>query len=95
MSRIVKILATVAGAGIVALGAAGAHASSFGRPCTTAPENTYLSAAELQAKAEAQGYQVRRVKIEKACGEIYVTDRNGVKGELFVDPTSGAVLGSK
>ena len=95
MNRILKAVVTVAGAAIVALGAAGAHASTLGRPCTSAPETIYLSAAELQAKAEAQGYKVRRVKIAQACGEVYATDRTGTKVELFVDPTNGTVVGSK
>ena len=93
MQRI--ILVTAAAVCVLTLGATGAQASSLGRPCTSAPESAYLTAADLQAKAEAQGYTVRRVKIAKACGEIYATDRTGTKIELFVDPTSGAVVGSK
>lgn len=77
---------------IVAFGAAGAQASSLGRPCTAASENQYLSAADLQAKAEAQGYTVSRVKIAKACGEIYARDKAGARVELFVDPTNGSVV---
>ncbi len=90
-----RILTLTAAAAIVAVGAAGAHASSLGRPCTAAPENQYLTAADLQAKAEAQGYTVNRVKIAKACGEVYVTDKAGTRIELFVDPTSGAVVATR
>jgi hypothetical protein len=95
MRRIVTAAAATAALAIVALGAAGAHAGSLGRPCTTAAESQYLSAGDLQARAEAQGYKVSRVKIAKACGEIYALDKTGAKVELFVDPTNGSVVGSK
>lgn len=77
----------------IALGAAGAQASSFGRACTTAPESQYLTTADLTAKIEAQGYKVRRVKVEKACAEIYAFDSAGAKVELYVDPTNGTIVG--
>ncbi|MBS0643832.1 MAG: PepSY domain-containing protein [Proteobacteria bacterium] len=92
MRTVTRLAATAAAITIVALGAAGAHASSLGRPCTASPESQYLSAADLQAKAEAQGYTVSRVKIAKACGEIYARDKAGARVELFVDPTNGTIV---
>jgi hypothetical protein len=85
----------IAAIALMALSATGAEAGSLGRPCTSAPESQYLSAAQLQAKAEAQGYQVSKTKIAKACGEIYAHDRNGAKVELFMDPTNGTIVGTK
>lgn len=97
MPRILTTLAaTAATLGIVALGATGAQASSLGRPCTSAPDSQYLTVAELQAKAESQGYIVNRVKIAKACGEIYAHHKSsGARVELFVDPTNGNVVAAK
>lgn len=91
MRRTVTTVAAAALA-IVTIGAAGAHAGSLGRPCTSAPQSQYLTPAELQAKAEAQGYTVNRVKVAKACGEIYAIDKAGAKVELFVDPTNGSIV---
>ena len=87
-----KKIAIIAAA-LVALGAAStAQANSLGRPCTSAPEGQWLSLDALKAKAEAQGYKVQKAKLKAACGEIYALDRNGVRTELFVDPTSGDIV---
>ena len=70
-----------------------ANAGSLGRPCTTAPQDQWLSLDALQAKVEALGYKVQKAKLKAACGELYTIDRNGSRVELFVDPTSGAIVG--
>jgi hypothetical protein len=44
-----------------------ANAGSLGRPCTSAPQNQWLS--------------------------LDAIDKNGSRVELFVDPTSGAIVG--
>ncbi len=72
-----------------------AQAGGFGRPCTSAPQNQWLSIESLQQKLEAQGYKVRKAKLKNACGELYATDKNGNRVELFVDPTNGAVIGTE
>ncbi len=87
-----KNIAIIAAA-LVGLGAAStAQASSLGRPCTAAPKSQWLSLDALRAKAESQGYKVEKAKLKAACGEIYALDRNGVRTELFVDPTSGDIV---
>ncbi len=85
----------VAAVAMVTLVITGAQASSLDRPCTAAPESQYLAASDLQARAEAQGYTVQKVKIAKACGEIYALDKTGIKVELFMDPTNGNIIGTK
>ena len=77
----------------VTLGAATAQAGSLGKPCTSAPETQWLPMAQLQAKVEAQGYKVKKAKLKNACGELYTLDKNGNRVELFVDPTSGQIVG--
>ena len=72
-----------------------AEAGSLGRPCTTAPQVQWLSLDALQAKVEALGYKVQKAKIKHACGEIYALDNNGARVELFVDPTSGQIIGQE
>jgi len=73
--------------------AATAEAGSLGRPCTTAPQTEWLSLEVLQTKVEALGYKVQKAKLKNACGEIYALDKNGARLELFVDPTSGEIVG--
>ena len=70
-----------------------ASAGSLGRPCTSAPQGRWLSLDALQAKVETLGYKVQKAKLKAACGELYTIDRNGGRVELFVDPTSGAIVG--
>lgn len=70
-----------------------ASAGSLGRPCTAAPQTKWLSLDALQAKVETLGYKVRKAKLKAACGELYTIDKNGGRVELFVDPTSGAIVG--
>lgn len=73
--------------------ASAAYAGSLGRPCTDKPQSAYLSLDALQAKVAAQGYEVRSGAIKKACGEFYVIDKAGNRAELFLDPTSGVIVG--
>lgn len=77
----------------IAAGAATAQAGSLGRPCTDAPAAKWMSLEALQAKVEAMGYKVRKAKLKAACGEIYTIDPSGARVELFVDPTSGEIVG--
>ena len=82
--RTAFVLAAVAG---LAATAGVVHADSLGRPCTDRPESEYLNLDALKAKVVEQGYQIRSGEISKACGEFYVLNKDGKRGELFVDPT--------
>ena len=83
----------VAAAAMTLGAAAAAQAGSLGKPYTSAPETQWLPMQQLQAKVEAQGYKVQKAKIKNACGELYTLDKNGNRVELFVDPTSGQIIG--
>lgn len=80
-------------AAAMTIGTAAAQAGSLGMPCTSAPEAQWLSISQLQANVEAQGYKVQKAKLKNACGELYTLDKNGNRVELFVDPTSGQIVG--
>jgi hypothetical protein len=81
-------------AAVAMLGAAtSAHAGGLGRPCTSAPQSAWLALETLQSKVEALGYTVQKAKLKGACGELYTIDQNGARVELFVDPTSGDIVG--
>jgi hypothetical protein len=73
--------------------ASSAQAGSLGKPCTAAPQSQWLTLGALQTKVEALGYNVRRATLKNACGEMYTLDRGGNRVELFVDPTSGQIVG--
>jgi len=87
--RLIAALAITLGT----LTAAGsASADGPGRPCTTAPESQWLTLEQLQGKLAEQGYTVSKAKLKQACGEFDVRDKDGLKLELFVDPTNGTVI---
>ncbi|MGZ8371279.1 MAG: PepSY domain-containing protein [Caulobacteraceae bacterium] len=89
-------IATVTAAALLSLGFVSmAEAGSLGRPCTTAPEAQWLPMEALQAKVEAQGYTVQKAELKGACAEIYARDKNGVRAELYVDPTSGEIVAAE
>jgi hypothetical protein len=87
-----KILLFTAAAAVLSVVSA-AYAGGLGRPCTAAPQTQWLPIEKLQAKLEALGYKVRNGSVKNACGEFYAFDKNGSRVELFVDPTSGDIVG--
>ena len=83
-----KILALIA----ALLTATGAMAG----PACTATEDKWMKEADFKAKAEAEGYKIKRFKVNKGqCYEIYGTDKAGKKTEAWFNPETGASLGSK
>jgi len=69
-----------------------AEAESFGRPCTSAPQSQWQSVGD-QRNVEVLGSEVQKNTINNASSEVYATDKNGGRIELFVDPTNGAIIG--
>ncbi len=88
-----KLIPVALGAAVVFGTVAAAQANTLGRPCTTAPQSQWLSLDALRGKVEALGYKVQKAKVANACGELYAFDKNGGRVELFVDPTSGQIVG--
>ena len=88
-----KSLFLVTAIAVAAAAATAAQAGSLGHPCTAAAQKQWLPLGALQAKVEALGYTVRNAKLKNACGELYATDKNGSRVELFVDPTNGEIVG--
>jgi hypothetical protein len=79
--------------GILLATATLANAGSLGRPCTSAPQSRWLSLDAIQVRVETLGYKIQKAKLKAACGELHAIDKNGSRVELFVDPTSGAIVG--
>ena len=80
-------------AAAVAMLATSVQAGSFGQSCTTAPQSQWLTIDALQSKVEALGYKVQKAKLKNGCGELYSLDKSGNRIELFVDPSSGKIVG--
>lgn len=96
--RVKTILATGALATLVLTSAAfspAAMAGDKGARCTDQPREQWMSEDAAKAKAVALGYEVRRVKVEDGCYEIYAFDKNKAKVEIFMNPVSGELVNRK
>lgn len=69
-----------------------AFASTYSGSCTSEPQSKWMAEQDVKAKFEKQGYTVKRVKTGGDCYEVYATDKNGKKTELFVNPANGALV---
>ncbi len=67
------------------LGATTAALADGHKDCTKLPRSAWKTTADAEARAKGAGYEVRQVKVEGSCYEVY-----GVKGgkvfELFYSP---------
>jgi hypothetical protein len=52
----------------------------------------WMTKDAAKTKAAEQGYDVRRVKREDGCFEVYAIDKNGSKVELYMNPVSGEIV---
>lgn len=85
------ILATAFAASLN-FGAGLAQASDDDAVCTNAPKSEWRTPDDVKAAAEAQGYQVNRVKTEGSCFEVYAIDKGGIRAELYVDPVTLKII---
>ena len=69
-----------------------AQASDDDASCANAPRSEWRTPDDVKAAAEAQGYQVKSVKTEGSCFEVYAHDKSGRRTELYVDPVSLQIL---
>jgi hypothetical protein len=74
-----------------------AAATTYDGTCTSAPEDQWMSEADAKAKLADAGYSVSKFKRTRTgnCYEAYVTDKDGKRRELFLDPTTAQVVHSQ
>jgi hypothetical protein len=86
-----KLLIVPALALAIAVAAGSAFATSDeARPA--APRDQWMSTAQITEKFTAQGYDVRKVKVEKGAYEVYAVGKDGKRLETYVDPVTGEPL---
>ena len=61
------------------------------RHCTSAPGASWLSIAEIEARARKLGYAVTKVERDRACYEVYAS-KDGQSYELYFDPVTGTLV---
>jgi hypothetical protein len=60
--------------------------------CTTEPKAKWMQDKEIAKQLEKQGYQVKRVKTEGNCYEVYALDKSGNRREMVVNPMDGKLV---
>ncbi|MDX1460715.1 MAG: PepSY domain-containing protein [Xanthomonadales bacterium] len=54
--------------------------------CDSGPEEQWLTKESLQAQLESQGWEVRRIKVDGGCYEVYALDDKGERVEAYFHP---------
>ena len=75
-------------AAALCLAAVAPMTASAGANCKANPKTDWMSEADAKAKLEAQGYKIAKFKIDGHCYEIYGTDKDGKKVEIYFDTRS-------
>jgi hypothetical protein len=63
--------------------------------CGQTNQSEWIGQEAAKAKAVALGLDVRQVKEEGGCYEIYAIDKNGKKSEKLMHPVTGEFVGSE
>ena len=72
-----KLLSAVT---VLAIAAAG-PAFAAGK-CTNAPKSKWQPKSALESQLQADGFKVRRIKVEGGCYEVYATDNEGKRANM-------------
>jgi len=56
--------------------------------CDSGPEEGWQSREVLQAQLEADGWEVRRIKEDGGCWEVYALDADGERVEAYFHPVT-------
>ena len=69
--------------------------AAFAEPKCDVPKEKWMKEADFKAKAEAEGYKIKKFKVNSGkCYEIYGT-KDGKKVEAWFNPETGASVGAK
>jgi len=63
-----------------------------GADCPRYPKSEWMSEADAKAKIAAQGYKISKFKVDDNCYEIYGTNKEGKKVEIYFDAKTLAVV---
>jgi hypothetical protein len=71
----------------LALAAGGAHATGQAT-CDSGPKSGWQSSAKLEETLKGKGWQVRRIKEDGGCYEVYGLDAQGKRAEAYFHPVT-------
>lgn len=85
MRQLVLVLALVAAAGV----------AQAKKNCTDQPKDKWMSVEDFKKRIEAEGYTIRKLKQPGTCYEIYGTNKDGQKVEIYFNPVDGSIVKQK
>lgn len=78
---------------IASFASTAAMASSM--QCTSQPKDKWQKEADFKGKLTAEGYKIKTFKTSGTCYEIYGTNKDGKKVEIYFDPVTGKPVKSE
>ncbi|HWI36922.1 MAG TPA: PepSY domain-containing protein [Burkholderiales bacterium] len=64
-----------------------AYADGFAT-CDSGPKEKWQSQEKLTSTLKQKGWDVRRIKVDGGCYEVYATDEKGKRVEVYFHPVS-------
>lgn len=58
--------------------------------CTDQPKEKWIKEEDFKKRLEGEGYKIRKFKQPGSCYEIYGTDKEGRKVEIYFNPVDGS-----
>ena len=81
---------------IIMLAFFGATGSVYAKKdCTAEPKSKWMSESDFKMKIESEGYKISKFKQSGNCFEIYGTNKDGKKVEIYFNPVDGSVSKAK
>lgn len=65
------------------------------KECTTEPKSKWMSEEDFKKKVEGEGYKISKFKQPGTCYEIYGTNKDGKKVEIYFNPVDGSIVKEK
>jgi hypothetical protein len=78
----------------VATVAAPGHATGLAT-CQSGPESGWKSQDALKQRLTGQGWQVRRIKVDGGCYEVYALNDKGERVEAYFHPVTFAAVATE
>ncbi|CAB3763049.1 PepSY domain-containing protein [Paraburkholderia solisilvae] len=63
--------------------------------CTAHPKDQWMKESDARAQLEGQGYKIKKFKVDGHCYEIYGTNKEGKKVEIYFDTRTLDVVKSE
>lgn len=70
-------------------------AANAKKDCTTEPKSKWMSEGDFKKKVESEGYKISKFKTPGTCYEIYGTNKEGKKVEIYFNPVDASVVKSE